>query len=201
MSLIDRFCLPRCTALSRLGMAIAARMPMIAMTISSSIKVKPDSRFFIGFFLPFLSTEWVYARRRPSVGETQTSHSKSLIRRDRTGDCRFLSTGAGAGDVFRSRPRACSRRKERVFLDDVRKKVDAVQVVAKKDPLVVAVAPRRVGDVRDDRLVAVSRDPDLPQQRRGGVAAVGRNRSERDARIVGLGDAPEQIGERRRVRA
>ena len=47
MSDIVRFCLPRCTAFSRLGMAIAARMPMIAMTIRSSIRVKPDSRFFI----------------------------------------------------------------------------------------------------------------------------------------------------------
>ena len=47
MSLIVRFCLPRWTAFRRFGMAIAARMPMIAMTISSSIRVKPDSRFFI----------------------------------------------------------------------------------------------------------------------------------------------------------
>jgi hypothetical protein len=47
MSDIDLFCLPRCTAFRRFGMAMAARMPMIAMTISSSINVKPDSRFFI----------------------------------------------------------------------------------------------------------------------------------------------------------
>jgi hypothetical protein len=32
-------------------MAMAARMPMIAMTISSSIKVKPDSRFFMNALL------------------------------------------------------------------------------------------------------------------------------------------------------
>ena len=51
MSLIVRFCLPRWTAFRRFGMAIAARMPMIAMTISSSIKVKPDSRFFMDAFL------------------------------------------------------------------------------------------------------------------------------------------------------
>ena len=47
MSLIERFCLPRCTAFSRFGIAIAARMPMIAMTINSSISVKPDARFLI----------------------------------------------------------------------------------------------------------------------------------------------------------
>src|SRR6185436_18421706 len=52
MSLIVRFCLPRWTALSRFGMAIAARMPMIAMTISSSIRVKPDSRFFMTLYSP-----------------------------------------------------------------------------------------------------------------------------------------------------
>ena len=47
MSLIVRFCLPRCTAFNRFGIAIAARMPMIAMTISSSIRVNPDSCFFM----------------------------------------------------------------------------------------------------------------------------------------------------------
>src|SRR5438093_7203310 len=35
------FCFERCMAVSRFGMAMAARMPMIATTISSSIRVKP----------------------------------------------------------------------------------------------------------------------------------------------------------------
>src|ERR1051326_1236773 len=41
MSAIDLFCFDRCMAVSRFGIAIAARMPMIATTISSSIRVKP----------------------------------------------------------------------------------------------------------------------------------------------------------------
>src|SRR5216684_520108 len=41
MSAMVRFCLARCMAVSRFGMAIAARMPMIATTISSSMRVKP----------------------------------------------------------------------------------------------------------------------------------------------------------------
>src|SRR6267378_7672261 len=41
MSAIVLFCFDRCIAVSRFGMAIAARMPMIATTISSSIRVKP----------------------------------------------------------------------------------------------------------------------------------------------------------------
>ena len=41
MSAIVRFCLPRSIALSRFGMAMAAMMPMIATTISSSMSVKP----------------------------------------------------------------------------------------------------------------------------------------------------------------
>src|ERR1051325_563856 len=41
ISAIVRFCFERCIAVSRFGMAIAARMPMIATTISSSIRVKP----------------------------------------------------------------------------------------------------------------------------------------------------------------
>ncbi len=41
MSAMVRFCFPRLMALSRLGMAMAAMMPMIATTMSSSISVKP----------------------------------------------------------------------------------------------------------------------------------------------------------------
>ena len=41
MSAIDRFCLDRCMAVSRFGIAMAARMPMIATTIRSSMRVKP----------------------------------------------------------------------------------------------------------------------------------------------------------------
>src|SRR5436309_2894814 len=41
ISAIDRFCRARCMAVSRFGMAMAARMPMIATTISSSMSVKP----------------------------------------------------------------------------------------------------------------------------------------------------------------
>jgi hypothetical protein len=51
MSDIERFCLPRWTAFNRFGMAMAAKMPMIAMTINSSIRVKPDCRFFINGLL------------------------------------------------------------------------------------------------------------------------------------------------------
>jgi len=43
MSAIDRFWRPRFSAFSRLGIAIAAMMPMMATTISSSINVKPFS--------------------------------------------------------------------------------------------------------------------------------------------------------------
>src|SRR5215468_2156692 len=42
MSVIVRFCRPRCTAFRRLGIAVAARIPMMAMTIRSSINVKPE---------------------------------------------------------------------------------------------------------------------------------------------------------------
>src|SRR5437867_1642768 len=55
MSAMLRFCLPRCTAFNRFGMAMAARMPMIAMTISNSMRVKPDWFFFI-LFPPILGT-------------------------------------------------------------------------------------------------------------------------------------------------
>ena len=41
MSAIVRFCFARCIAAKRLGTAIAARMPIIATTIKSSISVKP----------------------------------------------------------------------------------------------------------------------------------------------------------------
>src|SRR4051794_38847900 len=41
MSAIVRFCLARVSAKSRFGIAIAARMPMIATTMSNSIRVKP----------------------------------------------------------------------------------------------------------------------------------------------------------------
>src|SRR5947209_18666247 len=41
MSAIDLFCFDRCMAVSRFGIAMAARMPMIATTIRSSIRVKP----------------------------------------------------------------------------------------------------------------------------------------------------------------
>src|SRR6476659_6632074 len=41
MSAIVLFCFDRCMAVRRFGMAIAARMPMIATTISSSMRVKP----------------------------------------------------------------------------------------------------------------------------------------------------------------
>src|SRR6185369_3407650 len=41
MSAMVRFCFDRCIAVSRFGMAMAARMPMIATTISSSMRVKP----------------------------------------------------------------------------------------------------------------------------------------------------------------
>src|SRR3954447_4585034 len=47
MSAIERFCFARCMAVSRLGIAIAARMPMIATTISSSMSVKPFWFFLI----------------------------------------------------------------------------------------------------------------------------------------------------------
>src|ERR1700737_4506911 len=41
MSAMVLFCFDRCMAVSRFGMAMAARMPMIATTISSSMRVKP----------------------------------------------------------------------------------------------------------------------------------------------------------------
>src|SRR6202171_5036101 len=41
MSAIVRFCFPRCTAFNRFGMAIAARIPIMAIAIRSSIRVKP----------------------------------------------------------------------------------------------------------------------------------------------------------------
>src|SRR5258708_2835195 len=47
MSAILLFCFERCIAVSRFGIAIAARMPMIATTISSSIRVKPFCFLFI----------------------------------------------------------------------------------------------------------------------------------------------------------
>ena len=47
MSAIERFWRERCSAARRFGMAIAARMPMIATTISSSIRVKPFCFLFI----------------------------------------------------------------------------------------------------------------------------------------------------------
>jgi hypothetical protein len=51
MSAMVRFCFDRCMAVSRLGMAMAARMPMIATTISSSIRVKPFCLFVMNFLL------------------------------------------------------------------------------------------------------------------------------------------------------
>src|SRR5258708_29665526 len=42
MSAIVRFCFARCMAVNRLGIAMAARMPMIATTISSSIRVRSE---------------------------------------------------------------------------------------------------------------------------------------------------------------
>jgi hypothetical protein len=41
MSAMVRFCLPRSIAFNRLGIAMAAMIPMIATTINSSIRVKP----------------------------------------------------------------------------------------------------------------------------------------------------------------
>src|SRR5450759_1677066 len=41
ISAIVLFCFARCIAVRRFGIAIAARMPMIATTISSSMRVKP----------------------------------------------------------------------------------------------------------------------------------------------------------------
>src|SRR5476651_1260263 len=43
ISAIVRFCFERCMAVRRLGMAMAARMPMMAKTIRSSMRVKPFS--------------------------------------------------------------------------------------------------------------------------------------------------------------
>jgi hypothetical protein len=43
MSAIDLFWRPRWMAFSRFGIAMAAMIPMIATTISSSIRVKPRS--------------------------------------------------------------------------------------------------------------------------------------------------------------
>ena len=42
-------CFERAWNLMKLGMAIAARMPMIATTIISSISVKPLASFFMRF--------------------------------------------------------------------------------------------------------------------------------------------------------
>src|SRR2546426_7391292 len=47
------FCFERCMAVSRFGMAMAARMPMIATTISSSIRVKPFWFLLIHVLLGF----------------------------------------------------------------------------------------------------------------------------------------------------
>ncbi len=47
MSPIVRRCLARWIALSRFGIAMATMMPMIATTISSSIRVKPFAFFFM----------------------------------------------------------------------------------------------------------------------------------------------------------
>src|SRR5260370_40680953 len=41
MSAMLLFCFERCIAVNRFGIAMAARMPMIATTISSSMRVKP----------------------------------------------------------------------------------------------------------------------------------------------------------------
>src|SRR5215212_2905838 len=51
MSAIVLFCFDRCIAVRRFGIAIAARMPMIATTISSSISVKPFWFLFINVLL------------------------------------------------------------------------------------------------------------------------------------------------------
>ena len=55
MSAMVRFCRPRLMAFSRFGMAMAAMMPMIATTISSSINVNPRSLLIQASFRhPFL---------------------------------------------------------------------------------------------------------------------------------------------------
>src|SRR3954466_859273 len=51
MSAIVLFCFDRCIAVRRFGIAIAARMPMIATTISSSMRVKPFCFLVIEFLL------------------------------------------------------------------------------------------------------------------------------------------------------
>src|SRR5450759_1622660 len=51
MSAIVLFCFARCIAVRRFGIAIAARMPMIATTISSSMRVKPFCFLVIEFLL------------------------------------------------------------------------------------------------------------------------------------------------------
>src|SRR6185436_19489670 len=101
MSLIVRFCLPRWTALSRFGMAIAARMPMIAMTISSSIRVKPDSRFFMTLYSPIaieiLTVDEQEAGQGGSVAKPlpasyllRCAHSRPYV---------FCRSGGGGSDV------------------------------------------------------------------------------------------------------
>src|SRR5215831_4858655 len=52
MSAIVRFCFPLSTALSKFGIAMAAMMPMIATTISSSTRVNPFGDVFTFIGLP-----------------------------------------------------------------------------------------------------------------------------------------------------
>ncbi len=52
MSAIVLFCFDFCIAVIRFGMAIAARMPMIATTINSSISVKPLSFLNLDICVP-----------------------------------------------------------------------------------------------------------------------------------------------------
>src|SRR2546427_12584294 len=63
ISAIVLFCFERCMAVSRFGMAMAARMPMIATTISSSIRVKPFWFLLIHVLLWF----WTSSNRATDV--------------------------------------------------------------------------------------------------------------------------------------
>src|SRR6266850_4990575 len=72
MSAIVLFCFDRCIAVKRFGMAIAAKMPMIATTISSSMRVKPFCLFIDPPY--FVETDYLY-RNRDSMG-TQAAKSQ-----------------------------------------------------------------------------------------------------------------------------
>src|SRR5207237_1094166 len=98
-------------------------------------------------------------------------------------------------------PTLVGRRKDRELLEDVVQERHAVEVIAQKDALVVAVTAGRVRDVHRDHLIAVGRNSALAKKDRGGVAAEGRDRAERHSRKVRLGHALEQLGEGRRIGA